>query len=90
MSGCGSLNLLSSDGGRNLPDEDYTRFWPICIEEIKNHFIDFLSVCVCFYPRSLGYLATDSWASRKCQSWARSHGMGLMLDQSLAGHSHKF
>ncbi|KAL6088036.1 hypothetical protein STEG23_021270 [Scotinomys teguina] len=39
--------------------------------------------------RSLGYPVSGSWPSGQYQEWDLFCGMGLKLDQSLFGHSHK-
>lgn len=43
-----------------------------------------------FYPGSLGYPDSGSWASRQYQMGAPSCGMGFKLEQLLVGHIHKF
>lgn len=56
---------------------------------ITNNFIELLfSSRVWFYPRTLRYLASSSWPSRKGQVWAPSHSMALNLEQPLVGHAH--
>jgi hypothetical protein len=50
----------------------------------------YIATHVWFYERSLGYLASGSWPSRQNQAWVPTQGVGLRLDQSLVGHSHKF
>lgn len=49
-----------------------------------------MAIHIWFYPRSLGYPASDSWPSRQCQVWATSCGVGLRLGQLLVDCFYKF
>lgn len=43
-----------------------------------------------FYPRYLGYPASESCPFRQYFEWTPSYSMGLKLDWSLDGHSYNF
>lgn len=50
----------------------------------------FFASHVYFYFKPLGYLVSVSWPSGLCKAWTPSLGMGLRLNQTFVGHSHKF
>lgn len=81
---CGSLNLLLSDAGWSISNNDYTKLESTSIQNIfSNYFIDFFANSILFYLRPLSYIASDYWHARQCQVWASSHGVSSWTNRRI-------
>lgn len=96
MSGCESHLFPSAAGGINHHHWWWlTRHWFMStagyhLESLCQYiFFFFYTTIIWFFPKSLGYVVSDSWSPKQCWIRVPTHGMGLKSYQSLVVYSLK-